>query len=217
MGISTRSRTSGYRSSSATASAPNAILSRDEPLLAYRDSPIEFAETASMSMELMGLEKLAEVYGEEEAARSKRKHLEGLLRIFPWIATIDAFQHWVYAHPDHDHEARRQEWLAIMDRFETGIDYTGYEDARAHRWTAQTHLFNHAFYYIEYGIAQIAALQIWQAYRSDPTAAVAAYRRGLSLGGSKPLPELFAAAGVEFDVSEGMLGSLVADIEQQMA
>ncbi|MHC4079590.1 MAG: M3 family oligoendopeptidase, partial [Planctomycetota bacterium] len=195
----------------------HAILSRDEPLLAYRDAPIEFAETASMSMELMGLEKLAEVYGEEEAARSKRKHLEGLLRIFPWIATIDAFQHWVYAHPDHDHEARKQEWLAIMDRFETGIDYTGYEDARAHRWTSQTHLFNHAFYYIEYGIAQIAALQIWQAYRSDPTAAVAAYRRGLCLGGSKPLPELFAAAGVEFDVSEDMLERLVEDIEQQMA
>jgi oligoendopeptidase F len=194
----------------------HAILSRDEPLLAYRDSPIEFAETASMTMELMGLERLAEVYGEEEAARSKRRHLEGLLRIFPWIATIDAFQQWVYQNPDHDHEARRQHWLQIMDRFETGIDYTGYEDARAHRWTAQTHLFNHPFYYIEYGIAQIAALQIWQAYRRDPAAAVAAYRRGLSLGGSRPLPELFAAAGVKFDVSEEMLGRLVEDIGQQM-
>jgi len=195
----------------------HAILSRNDPLLAYRDSPIEFAETASMSMELMGLEKLAEVYGKEEAVRSKRRHLEGLLRIFPWIATIDAFQHWVYQNPDHDHEVRKQQWLKIMDRFETGLDYTGYEDARGHRWTAQTHLFNHPFYYIEYGIAQIAALQIWQAYRRNADAAVSAYRRGLSLGGSRPLPELFAAAGVRFDVSEEMLGRLVEDIEQQMA
>ncbi len=195
----------------------HAILSRDDPLLAYREAPIEFAETASMTMELMGLEKLAEVYGKEDAARSKRRHLEGLLRIFPWIATIDAFQHWVYENPNHDHEARKQQWSAIMDRFETGIDYSGYEDARAHRWTAQTHLFNHPFYYIEYGIAQIAALQIWQAYRQDPATAVTAYRRGLALGGSRPLPELFAAAGVKFDVSEEMLGRLVEDIEQQMA
>ncbi len=195
----------------------HAILSRDEPLLAYRDAPIEFAETASMTMELMGLERLAEVYGPEDAARSRRKHLEGLLRIFPWVATIDAFQHWVYQNPDHDHEARKQQWLAIMDRFDAGIDYAGYEDARAYRWTTQPHLFNHPFYYIEYGIAQIAALQIWQAYRSDPAAAVAAYRSGLSLGGSRPLPELFAAAGTEFDVSEQTLARLVADIETEMA
>jgi len=194
----------------------HAILSRDDPLLAYRESPIEFAETASMTMELMGLEELAAVYGEEEAARRKRRHLEGLLRILPWIATIDAFQHWVYENPDHGHDARTQHWLRIMDRFEYGIDYTGYQDARAHRWTAQTHLFNHPFYYIEYGIAQIAALQIWQAYRRNPAAAVDAYRRGLALGGSRPLPELFAAAGVEFDVSEEMLRKLVDDIEQEM-
>ncbi len=195
----------------------HAILSRQDPLLSYRDSPIEFAETASMSMELMALEHLSQVYGPEQAARAKRKHLEGLLRIFPWIATIDAFQHWVYANPQHSRSQRQVQWLSLMDRFEAGLDYSGFEQARANRWTAQGHLFGHAFYYIEYGIAQIAALQIWQAYRKDPQAAVAAYRQGLSLGGSRPLPELFAAAGVRFDVGQDMLQSLVADIEAEMA
>lgn len=195
----------------------HSILSRDHALIAYRHAPIEFAETASMSMELLGLENVAVVYGEETAVRTRSQHLEGLLRILPWIATIDAFQHWIYANPDHDRAARETEWLRIMDRFEPDLDYSGLEDVRANQWTGQTHLFNHAFYYIEYGIAQIAALQVWQAYRRDPAAAIQAYRHGLSLGGSRPLPELFAAAGVKFDVSTSMLSELVEDIEATMA
>jgi oligoendopeptidase F len=167
-------------------------------------------------MELIGLENLAVVYGQEEAGLTRRRHLEGLLRILPWIATIDAFQHWVYANPAHTREARTAAWLELLDRFEPGLDYSGMEDARANKWTGQGHLYNHAFYYIEYGIAQIASLQVWQAYRRDPAAAVAAYRRGLALGGSRPLPELFAAAGVEFDVSAAMLSRLVADVEAQL-
>ena len=200
----------------------HSILSRHHELVAYRHAPIEFAETASMSMELMGLEEVATVYGDEEAQRTRRTHLEGLLRILPWIASIDAFQHWVYGNPGHDRAARETAWLEVMDRFSPGperggIDSSGYEDARRNRWTAQGHLYGHPFYYIEYGIAQLAALQVWQAYRRDKTAAIEAYRAGLSLGGSRPLPELFAAAGVRFDLSAETLGSLVADIEAVMA
>ena len=194
----------------------HAILSRNDPLLAYRESPIEFAETASMSMELMGLENIHQVYDQETAQRAKHKHLEGLLRIFPWIASIDAFQHWVYANPKHSRKQRRAQWLAIMDRFEPDLDYGDFPEARDYRWTSQGHLFGQPFYYIEYGIAQIAALQVWQNYRRDPKGAVEAYRQGLSLGGKKPLPELFAATGVKFDVSKAMLEGLVADIEQQI-
>lgn len=191
----------------------HSILSRDEPLIGYRDAPIEFCETASMSMELMGLEEMAEVYGKEQARRVRSHHLEGLLRIFPWIASIDSLQHWVYANPGHSREERKAQWLAIRARFAPGLDYTGIEDALAYGWTGQGHLFNHPFYYIEYGIAQIAALQVWQRYRQDPASAVADYRQALALGGSRPLPELFAAAGVGFDVSERMLARLVADVE----
>ena len=195
----------------------HSILSRDHELVSYRHAPIEFAETASMSMELMGLEELARVYGNEEAARARGNHLEGLLRILPWIASIDSFQHWVYANPGHDHTARLDRWKEIMDRFGPDLDYSGMEDARAHRWTSQSHLFSHPFYYIEYGIAQIAALQVWRAYRKDPKAAVSAYRAGLSLGGSRTLPELFATAGVEFAVSAEMLDGLVRDVEGALA
>ncbi len=194
----------------------HAILSRGHELLSYRDSPIEFAETASMSMELMGLENIKAVYSQEDAARVRHKHLEGILRLFPWIASIDAFQHEIYGNPGWGQKERQEAWLKIRDRFSRGLDYSGLEDALAWQWTGQGHLYHHAFYYIEYGIAQVAALQVWQRYRRDASAAVEAYRQGLALGGCRPLPELFHTAGVKFDLSTKMLGALVDEIREQL-
>ncbi|MGE3175354.1 MAG: M3 family oligoendopeptidase [Planctomycetota bacterium] len=194
----------------------HSILCRHHDLLAFRDYPIEFAETASMSMELLGLEHLDAVYADGDAKAAYRKHLEGVLRILTWIASIDAFQHWLYARPGHSREQRRRAWLDIRARFAPHVEWCGVEEALAMQWIGQTHLFNHAFYYVEYAIAQIAALQVWRNYRTDPNAAVAAYREALALGGSRALPELFAAARVDFDLSPGKLRALVADVMQQL-
>lgn len=194
----------------------HSLLCRHHDLLAFRDYPIEFAETASMSMELLGLENLGAVYSDDDAKAAHTKHLEGVLRILTWIASIDAFQHWVYGNPGHSREQRRQAWVALRSRFAPQIDWSGLEDALAMQWIAQTHLFNHAFYYVEYAIAQVAALQVWRNYRKDPQAAVTAYRTALALGGSRALPELFATAKVEFDLSPAMLRTLVADIMAQL-
>lgn len=190
----------------------HSLLCRDHDLLAFRDYPIEMAETASMSMELLGLEHLDAIYGHEDARRSRRKHLEGVLRTLCWIASIDAFQHWIYGRPQHSRDERRTAWLDIRRRFGGDVDWNGLEDAQAMQWIGQTHLFNHAFYYVEYGIAQVAALQVWSAYRRDRQQAIAAYRGALALGGTRPLPELFAAAGVDFDLSPRQLRALVADV-----
>jgi len=195
----------------------HAILSRHDPLVDYRNSPIEFAETASMSMELMGLEQIGEAYGEGDAARARRSHFEKVLRILPWIASIDAFQHWLYDNPGHDSDARKTAWLEIRARMAPGIDYSGIEDALAFQWAAQSHLYGTPLYYVEYGIAQIAALQIWLNYRRDRAAAIEAYRAGLTLGGSVALPQLFEAAGARFDLSPEMLTGLVAEIEAVVA
>lgn len=195
----------------------HAILSRDHPLVEYRSAPIEFAETASMSMELMGLERIGSVYAADDAHRARKSHFEGLLRLLPWIASIDAFQHWLYTHPDHDRDGRRQHWLEIRRRMAPDIDYSGIEDTLAYQWAGQLHLYGHPLYYVEYGIAQIAALQIWLNYRRDPSSAVEAYRSGLSLGGSLPLPELFEASGARFDLSANLLQELVSEVESVLA
>ncbi|MEO6597964.1 MAG: M3 family oligoendopeptidase [Planctomycetota bacterium] len=194
----------------------HSLLCRHFDIGAFRDYPIEMAETASMSMELLGLEQLGTVYSASDARRVYRKHLEGLLRTLAWIASIDALQHWVYAKPQHTGDERRTAWLDIRRRFGGEIDWGGHDDALAMQWIAQTHLFSHPFYYIEYGIAQLGALQVWSNYRKDPTRAIEAYRQALSLGGSRPLPELFAAANVRFDLSAATLRKLVADVMQKI-
>ena len=177
----------------------HALASRDEPLAAYRESPIEFCEVASMAMELLGARNLERFYDDAGANRSYRQLLEGIVLILPWIATVDAFQHWFYTHPSHSRDDRRRAWTGLMDRFGGAVDWSGYDDARAYQWHRQLHIFLYPFYYIEYGIAQLGALQVWQRSLTDRAEAVAAYRRALGVGGARPLPDLFAAAGIRFE------------------
>lgn len=196
--------------------------SNHEPLSFLHHAPLEFCEVASMSMELLGCDHYNVFYddpqaGASQAARAKRKQLEGIIRILPWIATIDAFQHWIYQHPDHSTAQRTDVWLGIMDRFGSPeVDWSGYEDARAARWHAQLHLFHVPFYYVEYGIAQLGALQLWQNYQQDPEAALKHYRAALSLGGTRPLPDLFAAAGIRFDFTEATLAPLIDAVAAEL-
>ncbi|MCA9411560.1 MAG: M3 family oligoendopeptidase [Candidatus Omnitrophica bacterium] len=181
---------------------------REDPMTTYRNPPLEFAEVASMSMELFGLDFLGEFYSDEEARRSRESTLEGILKVLAWIATIDAFQHWVYLNPHHSREERKDFWLSLQDRFGSGVDWTGFEDAKAHAWHRQLHPFTVPFYYIEYGIAQLGALQLWVCALDDLAAAVADYKEALTLGGSRPLPELFAKAGIRFGFDKETVGPL---------
>ncbi|GAC1471278.1 MAG: M3 family oligoendopeptidase [Isosphaeraceae bacterium] len=194
----------------------HALASRGQTLAAYRESPIEFCEVASMSMELLGARDLGQFYEAEDLNRSYRQLLEGIVLILPWIATVDAFQHWIYAHPSHTRDERRAEWNALLDRFGGIVDWSGFEEARASSWHRQLHIFLYPFYYIEYGIAQLGALQIWRRALKDRPGAVAAYRGALSLGGSRPLPDLFRAAEIRFEFQEGTLAPLMTAVREEL-
>jgi oligoendopeptidase F len=195
----------------------HALASRGEPLAAYRESPIEFCEVASMTMELLGARDLGHFYSPADTNRSYRQLLEGIVLILPWIATVDAFQHWIYGHPGHTRDDRRHAWTALLDRFGGIVDWTGYDDARAHSWHRQLHIFLYPFYYIEYGIAQLGALQIWQRWLTDRAGAVAAYRRALAIGGARPLPQLFQAADIRFEFDAETLEPLIDAIGKELA
>jgi oligoendopeptidase F len=195
----------------------HALATRDEELYAYRSAPIEFCEVASMSMELLGNEFLEAFYPVPEANRARRDHLEGIISIFPWIATIDAFQHWIYTQPNSTRAERSAAWLSLMDRFGGEVDWRGYESARAHLWHRQLHLFLHPFYYVEYGLAQLGALQVWVNAKRNRVQALRDYKRGLALGGSRPLPELFAAAGCRFDFSRSAVKPLIHRVREELA
>lgn len=190
----------------------HSLLARDQDLYAYRDYPAEFAEVASMSMELFALERYDRVFGPDHARELAYTHLEGIPGRLCRIAQIDAFQHWMYRHPSHTHEERHAKWAELDERFGTGVDWTGLEAYRAAAWQRWPHFFTHPLYYIEYGIAQLGALQMWRNERTAHEAAIAAYRRALAAGGSLALPDLFAAAGIRFAMDDTILGELVPEL-----
>jgi oligoendopeptidase F len=194
----------------------HSLAARDEDLHAYRSAPIEFCEVASMSMELLGQEYLEEFYDPDEVSRARRNHLEGIITVFPWVATVDAFQHWVYTHPGHTRADRRAAWLALMDRFEGEVDWSGFEEARASLWHRQLHIFLHPFYYIEYAIAQLGALQVWANSKQDKAQALRQYQQALALGGSRSLPELFVAAGCRFAFDAETVKPLVDSVKVEL-
>ena len=187
----------------------HAQATRDEDLYAYRGAPIEFCEVASMSMELLGNEFLEEFYSTPEANRARKTHLEGIIGFFPWMATVDAFQHWIYTHAGHTRAERKAAYLQLMDRFGGDVDWSGHEEIRAHSWHRQLHIFIHPFYYVEYGIAQLGALQVWANSKADKVKALDDYKKSLALGGSRPLPELFAAAGCKFQFDAATIRPLI--------
>lgn len=193
------------------------MAAKDDPLVSYRHCNLEMAEVASMGMELLTMEQLDVFYDQADAARARREQLEGILWLFPWIATIDAFQHWIYTHPNHTHAERTSVWIGLLDRFGGIEDYSGHPDAREAMWQRQMHLFACPFYYVEYGIAQIGALQLWRNARKDRQQALTRYRQALALGGSRPLPELWAAAGLKLDFSEATLAPLIEAVQGELA
>ena len=189
------------------------FAARNMTLSSYRHTTSEFSEVASMGMELLAIPYLGEFYRDaNELARAIKVRLESVVEIIPWIAIVDAFQHWLYTHAGHTRAQRRAQWLDLHERFGAGVDWSGLEEERAGIWHRQLHIFVAPFYYIEYGIAQLGALGLWRKSRHDHADALAAYRRALALGGSKSLPELFKAAGLEFDFSSKTLGPLAVEL-----
>ena len=195
----------------------HSLLCAHDPLVAYRGSPMEFAEVASMSMELLTFPHLDKFYSAEDANRARRDHLESLSTMLPWIATIDAFQHWVYTNPTHTRKDREQYWVHLNERFGPAVSYAGHEDSLRTMWQRQLHVFGLPFYYIEYGIAQMGALQMWLQAKRDPKQALSNYKKGLSLGASKPLPELFRASGLDFSFGPETMGRLMEDVGHELA
>ena len=198
------------------------FASADLPFVYQRMYGSEMAEVASMSMELLASPYLRKedggYYDTADYARARIEHLDGVLGIFAWVATVDAFQQWLYTDPAAaDRDARDAKWLETWARFDPGVDWDGLTPERTARWHKQLHIFLYPFYYIEYAIAQLGALQVWRNALQDQEKAVADYRAALALGGSRPLPDLFGRAGARliFD-AEGM-AELVALIEGQIA
>lgn len=189
------------------------------PYSQQKEITSEIAEVASMSMELLAAPYLEKKYGgyytESEAAHARIEHLEHIILFWPFMAVVDAFQHWVYTHPTQAADAANCDavWGDLWARFIPGVDWSGLEDARVTGWHRKLHIFQIPFYYVDYGLAQVGALQVWRNSLTDASRAVQQYRYALSLGVTRPLPELFAAAGAKFAFDEATMRDLVTLIE----
>jgi oligoendopeptidase F len=198
----------------------HAFASHQQPLIWQRHPGSEAAELASMSMELLAgphLPKPVGYFTPEEHRSAWLEHLEDILLSLVHIASVDAFQTWIYTSGEGgDVAARDAAWLRIRQRFERGVDWSGLERERVARWYRQLHIFQYPFYYIEYGIAQIGALQVWRNSRKDQAGAVAHYRRALALGAVRGLPEIYRAAGAELTFDVRKIGELVQLVEAEI-
>jgi oligoendopeptidase F len=198
----------------------HAYLASDKELIWQRGTGSEAAELASMSMELLAAPHFAlpvGYYTPDQARRAQAAHLEDVLLALPHIASVDAFQRWIYTSGQgHDRDARDAAWLAIRSRFEIGVDWSGLARERTARWYRQLHIFELPFYYIEYGIAQLGALQIWKRSQTDPEGALAGYKAALRLGGTRSLPDLYAAAGARLIFDADGMRELIALVEERL-
>ncbi len=198
----------------------HSFLASGLPLVWQRSSGMEAAELASMSMELLASPFLAEpvgYYPSRDVRHAWIDHLEDVLLTLAHVASVDAFQSWIYTSGQGaDRDARDEAWLDIRARFEPGVDWSGLRDERVARWYKQLHIFLLPFYYIEYGIAQLGALQIWRNSLRDHGDAVARYKQALSLGGTRSLPEIYAAAGAKLVFDAPSMRELVTLVEARI-
>ncbi|MDB5083036.1 MAG: putative family peptidase [Chloroflexi bacterium] len=193
------------------------------PYIQQRHTGAEFAEVASMAMELLATPYLTEseggYYSPEEASRAKVELLEKIILFWPYMAVVDAFQHWAYTNVEAavDPVNCDRQWGQLWSRFMGAEDWSGLEEARVTGWHRKLHIFRYPFYYVEYGMAQLGAVQIWANALRDQSRAVELYHNALKLGKTVTLPELFKTAGARFAFDSAILREAVGLIESQLA
>ncbi|MFD2164488.1 M3 family oligoendopeptidase [Paradesertivirga mongoliensis] len=198
--------------------AVHTFISADLELNDFKHLPSEVAELASMSMELISMDKWEVFFdNEEDLKRAKRDQLRDVLKTLPWVAVVDQFQHWIYTNPEHTTEQRKTAWKEIIEPFGNNFtDWRGYEEALENLWQKQLHIFEVPFYYIEYGIAQLGAIAVWKNYKTNPEVALEQYLAALKLGYTKTIKEIYKTAGIEFNFSSEYVHKLAKFIKAEL-
>jgi len=195
------------------------FLTKDLELGDFKSPPMEVAELASMSMELISMDEWPIFFpGEKELKRAKQDQLEDIIETLPWVATIDKFQHWVYENPEHSLADRKMHWNSIFDQFaDTVTDWSGLQEAKDYLWQKQLHLYEVPFYYIEYGMAQLGAIAVWRNFKKNKKEGLKNYQEALKLGNMTTIPEIYKAAGIKFDFSRTYIRELMSFVKDELA
>ncbi|MCU5682844.1 M3 family oligoendopeptidase [Bacillus wiedmannii] len=184
----------------------------------YLEIPSESAELASMTMELFSMEYWDTFYeNTEEFIKAKLDFFKDIVKYLPQMLIVDQFQHWMYENPNHTAKERNEKYLELHKTYQSNVvNIEGYENWIATGWLPVLHIFELPFYYIEYAIAQLGALQMYKQYKENPKQAIENYKKALSLGSSKSLPEIYEAAGIRFDFSGETIKELMLFVEGEL-
>jgi len=195
------------------------FLTKDLPLSDFKSPPMEVAELASMSMELISMDAWDIFFpNEEDLKRAKREQLEDIIETLPWVATIDQFQHWLYENPAHTQDERRKKWNEVFTRYaDTVTDWSGLQEGKDYAWQKQLHLYEVPFYYIEYGMAQLGAIALWRNYKLDKQKGLEGYMNALKLGNLTTIPAIYKAANIKFDFSKAYIKELMDFVKEEFA
>lgn len=198
--------------------AVHTFISSDLELNDFKHLPSEVAELASMSMELISMDKWDVFFDNpEDLKRAKKDQLKDVLKTLPWVAVVDQFQHWIYTNPEHTTAERNEAWKKIFAPFGNNFtDWTGHTEALANLWQKQLHIFEVPFYYVEYGIAQLGAIAVWKNYKNDPETALRNYLEALKLGYTRTIKEIYETAGIEFNFSAAYVKELAEFVREEV-
>ena len=194
------------------------FLTMNLELSDFKSPPMEVAELASMSMELISMDQWHVFFGnEDDLKRAKREQIEDIIETLPWVATIDKFQHWIYENHNHSLADRKQNWNEIFNRFtDTVTDWSEWQEAKDYLWQKQLHLYEVPFYYIEYGMAQLGAIAVWRNVKKDKQNGLRKYQEALRLGNMATIPEIYQAAGIKFDFSRAYIHELMSFVKEEL-
>jgi oligoendopeptidase F len=182
----------------------------------FKEYPMEVAELASMTMEMLTVDYLYEYYDKvEDLKKVKIDQIEGAVSFLPWCIAVDKFQHYIYTH-NANKEERRKYFYELMADLNTGVNWQGFDDILRVLWMQQLHIFEVPFYYIEYGFAQLGAIAMYRNFKMNRSETIKSYKEFLSLGYKKPVPELYRAAGIEFNFSKEYISSLIDFVREEL-
>lgn len=198
--------------------AVHSIVSQDLDYVDMKSFPSEVAELASMAMELISMEHWDTFFNNaEELKRARKEHLEDVLTVLPWVATVDKFQHLLYTNPNHTVAERKAMWEQTFSEFASPlVNWNGQEKFKSILWQKQLHIFEVPFYYIEYAMAQLGAIALWRNYKLNPEKTIEQYLNALRLGYTKTISEIYEAAGVRFDFSSEYMKELMDFVNEEL-
>lgn len=191
-------------------------MSREFEVPEYQFPTLEAAEIHSMSMEYFTYPWM-ELFFKEDTDKFKFTHMADNISFLPYGVAIDEFQHIVYENPELTPEERRQEWKKLEDKYLPHRDYDGIEPLSSGSfWHRQGHVFGVPFYYIDYTLAQVCALQFWKRANEDFETAWTDYVELCKLGGSLPFNALARSANLTSPFEDGCLESVVGEVKDYL-